>query len=403
MYTKSFSSVFGNEAIDESERTVSGYFTDGLVDEHGHIVDPSAMQKAVDEYRVWSNVRDMHGKPVGTALSIGEKAWNHIVVKIVDEGVWSLITGGVYKGFSIGAIVTAGKMVSVKELAEDKFAGVSNAMKNSIRKLGEVFVITELSLVEVSVVDRPANPRAVFSAKAIDGEDVVELPSVKAIAKSDSIKGVLLKSADAVVETEILSVGADGDGVNANQETEGVMDGENVAVEADATPANNAHTHDVVEDVEVVIDVEKSVDSVEVVADVVVEDVVDEEVVLSTKSADEDNVVATDNPVSMETFVELAAEVKNLSGMIERLLSAINEAKSVAAEVPVEPHVISDEQLEKLANVVSEKLVMERKSLVYGTGGTVEPEPQRVDVKGLAVKDLSDLIVNSIKNRATTK
>ena len=391
MYTKSFSSIFGNEAIDEAEKTVSGYFTDGLVDEHGHIVDPSAMQKAVDEYRIWSNVRDMHGKPVGTALSIGEKAWNHIVVKIVDEGVWSLITGGVYKGFSIGAIVTAGKMVSVKEFAEDKFSGVSSAMRNSIKKLGEVFVITELSLVEVSVVDRPANPRAVFSAKVIDGEDVVELPSVKAIAKSDSIKGVLFKLVDAVTETEVMSANVEIVGIEKNQEMEGVMDGENVAVEIDATPADDV--------VEVVADVEKSVDSD--VVELTEDETVNEDTVLVTKSADENSV--TDNIASTETFVELAAEVKNLTGVIERLLSAINEAKSVAAEAPAESVIISDEQLEKIANIVSEKVVMDRKSLVYGAGGTVQPEPQRVDVKGLAVKDLSDLIVNSIKNRATTK
>src|SRR5207248_11246668 len=57
--------------------------------------------------------------------------------RIVDAEAWEKVTAGVYKGFSIGGHVTG------RDPADRK-------------------VITGLALTEISIVDRPANPEAVF-------------------------------------------------------------------------------------------------------------------------------------------------------------------------------------------------------------------------------------------------
>ena len=63
-----------------------------------------------------------------------------IVAKIIDNEAWEKVVSGVYKGFSIGG-------VALKWVAE---------------KVGEASVkkITQIRLIEISLVDRPANPEA---------------------------------------------------------------------------------------------------------------------------------------------------------------------------------------------------------------------------------------------------
>jgi hypothetical protein len=61
----------------------------------------------------------------------------YLGARIVDGEAWDKVVAGVYKGFSIGGRVTA------RDPADRK-------------------VITGLALTEISVVDRPANPEAVF-------------------------------------------------------------------------------------------------------------------------------------------------------------------------------------------------------------------------------------------------
>ena len=166
---------------DTGDRIVSGFFTDDKVDLHGHIIGRDAMVTAIADYDKWRNVREMHRDVVGVAVSVGEKSWNWIDAKIIPDDTWKLIEEGAYRGFSVGIIVTDGEWLDVDEIPAWAWEDVSDAVKGAIQEFGYVFHITGLELVEISVVDRPANPRAVIeSNKGLFGgvDHVAVLPSV---------------------------------------------------------------------------------------------------------------------------------------------------------------------------------------------------------------------------------
>lgn len=160
-YAKSyFTKNFG--VIDEEQQIVSGYVTDGLIDLEGHIVDEMAFRSAIADYIQWANVRDQHGLPVGTVVGLPE--WNKFEVKIVDDNVWKKIKAGIYKGFSIGALVLEAVREPIEKYTDEYFLGIPDALVNAIKSTGFVTRIKQLVLVEVSVVDRPANPRALITS-----------------------------------------------------------------------------------------------------------------------------------------------------------------------------------------------------------------------------------------------
>jgi hypothetical protein len=70
----------------------------------------------------------------------------YVGARIVDPRAWDKVTSGVYKGFSVGGKVRA-------------------------RDGRDRNIITALSLTEISLVDRPANPEAVFDCWKAEGGD----------------------------------------------------------------------------------------------------------------------------------------------------------------------------------------------------------------------------------------
>lgn len=122
--------------VDKEKRTVSGYASTPALDLDGEIITLDAVKKALPGYWQWRNVREMHrNNAVGVATegNVDNKGL-FLTAKIVDEDAWQKCLEGVYKGFSIG-----GKKVA---------------------KVGNT--ITEIDLVEISIVDRPANPECRF-------------------------------------------------------------------------------------------------------------------------------------------------------------------------------------------------------------------------------------------------
>lgn len=135
--------------VDDEKRMVWGYASTDALDSHGEIVARAAIEKALDDYMKFANIREMHQlSAVGVAkeASIDEKGL-FIGVHVVDEIAWGKVKAGVYKGFSIG-----GKCLA---------------------KTGKT--IDELTLNEISLVDRPANPECTFTTWKADG----------AVAKAD--------------------------------------------------------------------------------------------------------------------------------------------------------------------------------------------------------------------------
>lgn len=118
--------------VDKTERMVWGYASTPALDMDGEVVKLSAIKAALPDYLAWSNIREMHQpSAVGVAreATVDDRGlW--LGAHIVDEAAWQKVLAGVYKGFSIGGSI--------------------------VRKVGKF--IEELTLVEISIVDRPANP-----------------------------------------------------------------------------------------------------------------------------------------------------------------------------------------------------------------------------------------------------
>lgn len=135
--------------IDSEQRMVWGYASTEALDEQGEIIKREALEAALGNYMRFANIREMHQpSAVGVAkeAALDEKGL-YIAAKIVDNGAWEKVVQGVYKGFSIGGRVTA-------------------------RDPLDRNVITGLTLTEISVVDRPANPEAVFDCWKISSGDL---------------------------------------------------------------------------------------------------------------------------------------------------------------------------------------------------------------------------------------
>ena len=120
------------------------------------------MAAAIPDYMKFGAVREMHGKSAaGTALDakVEKDGRTSFSALIVDPIAIKKVETGTYKGFSIGGRVTS-----------------RDATDNSI--------ITGLNLIEVSLVDRPANPEALITMyKADDIDKEVDAVAVDVVAE----------------------------------------------------------------------------------------------------------------------------------------------------------------------------------------------------------------------------
>ena len=124
---------------DDALRMVYGYASTEALDSHGEIVTRTALKSALPEFMRFANIREMHQpSAVGRAeeASVDDKGL-YLAAHVVDDAAWEKVKSGVYNGFSIAGRVTA-------------------------RDPSHNHVITGCTLTEISLVDRPANPEAVF-------------------------------------------------------------------------------------------------------------------------------------------------------------------------------------------------------------------------------------------------
>ena len=152
--------------VDAEKRIVSGFATLDNIDRQGDRVESSASEKAFANFR--GNVRLMHQPiPAGKIVSFRtdsffdtqtQKTYNGVYVDAyISKGasdIWEMVLDGTLTGFSIGG--------AVKD-AENEF---DEDLNKTVR------VIKEYDLVELSLVDSPANQLAnIFSIqKTIDGD-----------------------------------------------------------------------------------------------------------------------------------------------------------------------------------------------------------------------------------------
>jgi hypothetical protein len=180
--------------IDEERRIVSGFATLDNVDRQGDILLSEASRKAFENFR--GNVRLMHQPiPAGKVVSFRENSfydketgqtYNGIFVDAYiskgAENIWQMVLDGTLTGFSIG-----GRIVDF-----------DNKMDDQDSDRGAVRVVKEYELMELSLVDSPANQFAnIFSIQKL-GDEIV----TSGIATEFSTENVFWCASDKIAITE---------------------------------------------------------------------------------------------------------------------------------------------------------------------------------------------------------
>jgi hypothetical protein len=155
--------------IDEGRRIVSGFASLDNLDKQNDIVTTEASMEAFAKFR--GNIREMHQpSAVGKMVSFKEEKYFDPESKKFYKGVyvstyiskgaqdaWEKVLDGTYTGFSIG-----GRMNKWDDAYDEK-------MDKQIR------IIKEYDLIELSLVDSPANQFAsIMSVQKVDGVDVIK-------------------------------------------------------------------------------------------------------------------------------------------------------------------------------------------------------------------------------------
>lgn len=154
--------------IDEEKRTVSGFASLDNIDKQGDKITSEANRKAFSGFR--GNVRLMHQPiPAGRVTSFEERKYydpddgtqytgvyvNTYVSKGAQD-IWEMVLDRTLTGFSIGGAI------------KDYDVEYDEATGNSVR------VITDYDLVELSLVDSPANQLAnIFSIEKTENGNVM--------------------------------------------------------------------------------------------------------------------------------------------------------------------------------------------------------------------------------------
>jgi hypothetical protein len=178
--------------VDVERRTVSGFATLDNVDKQSDIVTTEASLSAFQKFR--GNIREMHQPTaVGKMVAFKEdkyfdpetkKFYNGVYVSAyVSKGAqdtWEKVLDGTLSGFSIG-----GRMNKWDD-------GYDEKMDAKIR------IIKDYDLVELSLVDNPANQFAnILSVEKVDGVDIIKGDLVDTVTENvfwDSEAGIVLLS-----------------------------------------------------------------------------------------------------------------------------------------------------------------------------------------------------------------
>jgi len=303
--------------IDKERRMVSGFATLDNVDKQSDIVTSDASLKAFSKFR--GNIREMHQPlAVGKMVSFKEdkyfdpdtkKFYNGVYVSAyVSKGAqdtWEKVLDGTLSGFSIG-----GKMNKWDD-------GYDEKMDQKIR------IIKEYDLVELSLVDTPANQLAnIISIEKVDGVDVITGQAIDTEIENvfwDEENGIVMISANEIefsptTNIPMKNIGfvekSDSDKadlvkflVDSAKGIETIKIIKEVSPMTEETTTVTEATEEVVADVEVAPEVET------------VEETVEENAEEATEEVDEkaDSVEDTEDSIvkSGEVLVEAVADIKN--------------------------------------------------------------------------------------------
>lgn len=177
--------------VDKSKRTVSGFATLDNIDTQGDIVEAEASISAFKRFR--GNIREMH-----QPLAVGK------VVSFEPKSYYDPADGKVYNGVYVNAYVSKGAQDTWEKVLDGTLQGFS--IGGAINKTdvmpmegtdSVVRIIKDYDLVELSLVDNPANQLAnIFSIEKSNG-----LSFVKGLAADVTPENIFWCKSDSIAVT----------------------------------------------------------------------------------------------------------------------------------------------------------------------------------------------------------
>ncbi len=327
--------------VDQDKRTVSGWATLDNVDTQKDRVLAEASKRAFGKFR--GNIREMHQPiAVGRLVDFREDEFFHaesgrtykgifvsVYVSKGAEATWEKVVDGTLQGFSIGGNITN------VDNEFDKAAG------------GSVRIIKDYDLVELSLVDSPANPLAnVFSIhKSDDGSFVkgmiadANVENVFWCAEDKIAKSASAESYDCPACSNVMqTIGWFDTDVNKSEKVAEV-------VEKFKKQAQSAEEGGVTEMSEVNENASESVETVEETASEVTETPTEETVVENKEVVETtevvDNAEVEDGPDLQKMFSDLSDTIKKgqeqtgvkIDELETRLSKALEANESVQTRV----------------------------------------------------------------------
>ena len=186
-FTYAYAALIKADKHSDGTLTVYGKATDESIDMDQQICDPTWLDTAMPQwFKSGGNIREQHSNiAAGVAKEYEAKSDGHYIsALVVDPVSVKKVEAGVLKGFSIG--IKSPRVVRDQKAANGR--------------------IIDGQIIEVSLVDRPANPNAkLIMAKSVEGESslvqVEELHEYKAPLPSDIAKSVVKTEKGSKMET----------------------------------------------------------------------------------------------------------------------------------------------------------------------------------------------------------
>jgi hypothetical protein len=360
--------------VDKERRVVSGFATLDNVDKQADIVTTDASLKAFAKFR--GNIREMHQPTaVGKMISFKEDKYFDPEAKKFYSGVyvstyiskgaqntWEKVLDGTLSGFSIG-----GKMNKWDD-------GYDEKIDSKIR------IIKDYDLVELSLVDNPANQFAnVLSVEKVDGVDMIKgesldtpienvfwdaesgivmlsendsevsptsnapMQNIGFVEKNDNEKTDMIKFlVDSAKGINTIEIKKEASPMNEETITADIVEkSDEVVEESQVAPEADAPTEDAVEassdDVEKSMDPDKKSDDMDEDEEMKSEDEMKAEAAPEVDEVSKSNQVIADAVTEIQgtltsAFSDLANTVKALHEQVSALSKSIDSVKTEVTE-----------------------------------------------------------------------
>ena len=179
-FANSYAAIIKQEKQDDGSLLVYGKATDDSLDIDQQICDDVWLSSAMPEwFKTGGNIREQHSSiAAGVAKEYEAKKDGHYIsVLVVDPVSVKKVESGVLKGFSIG--IKSPRVVRDQKAANGR--------------------IIDGQIVEVSLVDRPANPNAkLMLAKSVEGKtSLVKVEEFTTTTKDKSMLADVIKELQA--------------------------------------------------------------------------------------------------------------------------------------------------------------------------------------------------------------